>query len=277
MRRLGLLICVISAVACGDDPAPASNTSTNNTSTNNTSTNNTSENNTSENNTATNNTSTNNTSVNNTSLNNTQCVGLSPAIGECDPLCQSGCDAQEACVARQGAEAFEATCQEGTGVLGQDEPCVNDADCVAGAMCLGLDGGATTCRLYCRTGGEEQPQCPTGYQCRPFQLESRVGVCDIPLNECSYFPNSCEDGKECYDTPNGTRCSSFNEEATPDQACTQSTECNDRYRCAGTSPQTLTCKPICNPDEEVNTCDEGLNCVQMRDASGNLLLWGACM
>ncbi len=273
MRWIYLAI-VSLLVACGDDTAPPASTNNMSVGTNSqTNTNNTQTN--TSNNATLPSTNQSTTQTNNTTGPLPDCDLLEPEIGVCDPLCQRGCDSGEACVTEENAEGFEVSCVDaGAGI--QDTPCETDSDCRAGLTCLAPEGGESVCVEYCRTGSDAQPQCAPDYTCRPFGRESRVGICFLATNECTFFPDSCPADRECYSTDNGTRCGIFDPEAEPGVTCENSNECNEGFRCAGTGASDLTCKQICNPDEEVDTCPESTTCQIMRNSSGESLGWGAC-
>ncbi|MEZ4461042.1 MAG: hypothetical protein R3E66_15225 [bacterium] len=274
MKRLSLAMAVLGMVACSDDEGPA-NTNTNNTTNTNNATNNASNNsNNASNNTTNNSNNTTNNSTNNvTTGNNGNCVELDPSLGACDPICQTGCGTQN-CVARQAdaAEPPVAACvAAGTQSSGA---CTTDADCAIGHMCLSVEGADPVCLQYCRPGRPAESGCDAGLDCRPFQLELRLGVCTSANDECGFFPDGCDDGENCYDTPNGTRCATYNAEAQPDAACTNSNECNDGYRCVGINGGATACKRMCDPNEPV--CETG-TCQRMNGSDGSPLAWGACL
>ncbi len=272
---LGIAVAGLLISSCSDDDVnnPSSNNTTTNNSTNNstnTSTNNAT--NTSTNNST--NTSTNNAT--NTSTNNSTntCLALDPALGACDPICQTGCDAADHCIAKQTSATDPPVAACGVAGDKTSGACANDTECGKGFVCLSVEGADAACLEYCRPGAPSQTGCGAGLDCRPFQLELRVGVCVASNDQCGFFPDSCGDGKNCYNTPNGTRCASFASEAVADMTCANSNECNDQYRCVGVGAGALACKPICNPNEPV--CGSG-TCQRMSDADGLPLAWGACL
>lgn len=274
MTRIWITVLVAGLLtSCSDDEVSDPSNNTNNSTNNSTSnvTNNTTNNTT---NNVTNNTTNNVT--NNTTNNSTtsDCVALDPALGACDPICQTGCGISDHCIAKQASqtEAPVASCSAaGDKTSGA---CTADTECAKGFVCLSVEGAESACVEYCRPGSAAQTGCAAGMDCRPFQLELRLGVCTSADNQCSFFPDSCGDGKNCYDTPNGTRCANYAEDATADMACANSNECNDRQRCVGVGEGALACKPICDPDEP--NCVEG-TCQRMSDADGVPLAWGACL
>lgn len=281
LKRIKRIMVVLSMAfgllaACGDDEDPQGPVPSNNQTVNN-------ENNENNLNNVNNLNNMNNlNNVNNenneNNVNNTgECPELNPVLGACDPLCQTGCDDGQHCVARTSDPddtELTATCgPEGAG--SQGEECASDEDCAAGSMCISLDGAASECHRYCRPGSAVRPQCPSGLTCRPFDVELRVGVCEQAVDECSVFPDSCEDAQNCYDTPSGKRCAEYNAAAEPGDSCTESTECNERFRCVGDDPGDLSCRMICDPDD-VDTCDAPTTCQRLNDADGNPLDWGAC-
>ena len=283
-----LIVCSLLVVACGDDedsspnlpPANNMNNANNTNNVNNTNNTNSATNNT---NNATNNATNNgtNNATNNANnannQNNGMCMVLNPSIGECDPLCQTGCMDEDSCIGRQeDAEVNEFTSScvaAGNGMQG--DACATDEECSAGFMCIALDGGESQCRQYCRPGSDVAPQCPMGFTCRAFQLELRVGVCDQPIDECQPIPDSCSEQENCYDTPNGKRCAAFDADAMPGDACTNSTDCPDGYRCVGESGENEICRRLCDPND-VDTCDPGSSCRSLVDEDGDPLDWGGC-
>jgi hypothetical protein len=254
MLALGL------TVGCGDDDAKSNNGSANNVSTNNTMANNTSTNG-STNNMSTNNMSTNNMSTNNMSTNNNGgCQVIDPAIGPCDPLCQTGCEAGQACVAGStgpGAPTSSACQPAGTAMEG--DTCSGMAACAAGLNCIVTAQGQMMgeCAQFCRVGGGE-PSCMDG-TCVVFdQNLPTLGVCQP---SCTGFPNdTCDAGQQCYpaDQMGGTVCGTPGATAIGGQ-CTNLNECVAGSICFnGTCvSQCDTANPTCGQGEACTTITPG--------------------
>ena len=245
----------------------ATNNATNNQSTNNQSTNNQSTNNQSTNNQSTNNT-TNNQSTNNTNNtnNNGECAPLSPAIGPCDPICQTGCAATEACVAgKTGPTApLASQCQPaGTGAVG--DACNQENLCAAGLGCFTSDGTNFSCQQFCATADGEAA-CEGGAVCAAFdQNEQRIGICTMPTDECTQYPNdSCADGENCYLTNLGLRCIAHHPTAMAGDSCASPTDCGDEQACVGGANGNV-CANMCDPNNAM--CAEGEQCAPLTGVS----------
>ena len=79
------------------------------------------------------------------------CVPIQDQIGPCDPVCQEGCAANEACNiaidATSGARTSVCV-TPGSGTQGSD--CASGSDCAAGFLCIGPFGGPLSCAQVCR-------------------------------------------------------------------------------------------------------------------------------
>ncbi len=103
------------------------------------------------------------------------CDELDPAIGPCDPICQTGCGADEHCVL-DGA-TIASTC--GPAGAGENEAiCETDADCGVGLHCRSTGGANPRCLYFC---DGVSPDCPDSYECIRYQGEQRLGVCILPV------------------------------------------------------------------------------------------------
>lgn len=244
--------------------------STNNTSTNNASTNNASTNNAATNNASTNNASTNN-ATNNTTNNNTTNPTCTPSTvaGACDPLCQTGCAANQACVA--GGNPVMSVCQA-AGPGTQGATCNAMMGCAVGFGCLQTSATATsgTCREFCKPGAAT---CGAGMECAPLVQDLSLGACTMKEDTCTVLPNSCPANQMCYNTTIGLQCINYKQGAMPGDTCAAPTDCGDSQACIGMQGGALACAQLCDPN---NACPDAKTCNPLTDENGNALAYGAC-
>lgn len=93
---------------------------------------------------------------------------------------------------------------------------------------------------------------------------------------CSFFPDSCEEGRACFSTAEGKhRCAVFDPNKRPGDVCRSSNGCDRRQQCVGGRPGR--CLPICNPDADKGPgCASGRTCVVVYARDGQKMPWGAC-
>lgn len=231
----------------------------------------------------------NNMSTNNggTSAMPPDCIPLNPTIeGDCEVLCQTGCADSQGCVLSQTevtepepSTIFAAVCVE-SGTGGFEAECSADSDCQAGFGCLEPPEGGTAmvCLEYCRTGGPEAPKCSAGFECIGFRDEIRIGVCRPEPEGCSVYPDSCDNGDECYEVAEGPRVCAEPGVVQRDEACSAIGECDGGMRCVDVGGGEMQCKLLCDPanDDPDRFCLDGEFCNTQTDGSGQDLTWGAC-
>jgi len=93
----------------------------------------------------------------------------------CDPIGSTPCPTGSACtIAREamGAMRFYTMCRA-AGMVTEGVACADARDCLAGLVCVGPEGGATTCQRYClaATG----TGCGPGTACTQFSDMPVVG------------------------------------------------------------------------------------------------------
>lgn len=191
------------------------------------------------------------------------CTPLSPAIGTCDALCNTGCGAGEACMTApvQGG-AIESQCVP-TGPGGQGDACGQTGNCKEGFACLSSDGTTASCLQYCRPNVNDATQCGAGLVCAGFsQSVPGLGVCiQAPDDGCTTYPNTgCEDNEQCYDAQGGgTICAPFNASAKAGDTCASANACNKGQICAG-SGASGACQDICPTPGDNTGCEDGKQC-----------------
>jgi hypothetical protein len=214
----------------------------------------------------------NNTTTNNntTPVNNATCTPSSLASGVCDPLCQTGCVGDQACVA--GGNPPVSACQPaGPGTAGA--VCNNMALCAKGFGCLIESAGATSgvCREYCKPG--DATACGAGETCAPLLQDLSLGACAPVSDACTVVPNSCPTGEMCYNTTVGLRCVAHSPTAMVGDACTTPTGCGNNMACIGTQGGGATCQLLCSTTQP---CPDNKTCNPLADENGNMLPYGAC-
>jgi hypothetical protein len=216
--------------------------------------------------------STNNGTNSNTNNGTMACTDLDPALGPCDPICQTGCDDGDHCVA--GGDPLAAMCgPAGAGEQGQ--ACQEDSDCGVGLHCRSVGGGALRCSYYCNPLVADTG-CPPNHACNRLVADQRLGACIAIEHLCDAVPtDTCADPEECYDTLNGRRCVQAGDTAE-DGSCTRSTDCQVGLRCVEVANMGLVCQPICDPDGGDGQCADGDTCHALQDQQGDPLTWGAC-
>ena len=248
---------------------PASTTTNNSTNNNTTNTNNntTTTNNTTNN---TNNTTNNtNNTTNNTNNTNNGCTP-STVQGACEPLCQTGCAGEQACVA--GGDPVMSVCQAaGTG--GQGATCNSMMGCQKGFGCLLESATATsgTCREYCRPNGANT--CTGGAMCAPLVQDGSLGACVTPEDTCTIVPNSCPANQMCYNTQVGLRCAAFKADGMVGDSCTAPNQCGNNQDCITVNGGAATCALLCSAQQP---CPNNGTCNPLADENGNMLSYGAC-
>lgn len=280
--RTGFVVAAIALIAaCGpENNGTASGNNGDNSSQNNETNTATTNNGT---NAATNNASNGSTNGNTGSTNNAStstnndttpmgCMDLDPGLGPCDPICQTGCDVGQHCVA--DGDPLEAMCED-AGMGEQGQACQADTECGVGLHCRSVGGGALRCVTYCNPNAIPTG-CPANHACNRLVSDMRLGACIAISNECEAIPaDTCDDPEECYDTLNGRRCVESGDTALGDP-CTRSTDCQVGARCVGVDGMGESCRTLCDPDGDDSECDDGETCHGLRDQQGDTLSWGAC-
>ena len=199
-----------------------------------------------------------------------RCEPLDPALGPCDPICQTGCGIGEHCVAV--GDPLEALCED-AGLGEQSDTCNADTECAIGLHCRAVGGGPQLCMAYC---DPDAPDCGDGYGCVRLAADQRLGACVAIDNRCDAVPeDTCPDPDECYDTITGRQCLPSGDGAE-DEGCARSSDCGPGLRCVGVGDQGQLCRPLCDPDGDGAECADG-NCNQLQDPGGEPLSWGACL
>ncbi|GEM_PF-7001483 len=199
------------------------------------------------------------------------CVDFSPAIGACDPLCQTGCEMTEHCVT-VATDPVESKC-ETRGVKGQGEACAMNMDCGVGFGCRNFRGDQA-CRQYCDPSGKKEPQCQVDFACIPTR-ENRVGICVKVTHNCDILNDSCPAGEECYDFQSGRRCAMAGDKGLGED-CTTSIACVDGLRCVGVGGKAQ-CRKLCDPNDAGQAgCEGDDTCHTLNAQSGDPIPWGAC-
>jgi hypothetical protein len=217
-------------------------------------------------------TSTNAVTNSNAETNNAACDELDPPLGDCDPICQTGCDVGDHCIAT--GDPLEAIC-EGAGVGAQGEECSADTECGVGLHCRAIGQGPQICTAYCDPTVLETG-CPPDHACNRLVADMRIGACVEIEHRCDAVPeDSCADPEECYDTLNGRRCVEAGDTAL-NEPCTRSTDCAVGLRCVGVDGMGEVCRQICDPNGDAGQCPDGETCRALRNQQGDDLTWGAC-
>jgi hypothetical protein len=90
---------------------------------------------------------------------------------------------------------------------------------------------------------------------------------------CTFFPDSCPDGRNCYSQPDGMPrvCAQYSTDSSSGDSCMAANDCGEGQRCFQ-----QTCRPICNPD---NLSDYGCGsesvCLEL-ELDGKPSPWGVC-
>lgn len=278
MRKTLVVAVVVVVAACGSDNNVASqnngaNNDANNTSNNasNNATNNETSGSNNLSNNATNNPTNNTTGPNNNTNNTTPtCEPLDPAIGDCDPICQTGCDVGDHCLVDADAMAM---CGP-AGPRLQDEACSADTECDLGFHCRSVGGGDRTCLSYCDPNAD-RTGCSSSHACVRLQADNRIGACVPIVDECEVVPtDECADPDECYGTIQGRKCLPAGTVAL-DEDCTRSSDCAPGLRCVTIMDTGQVCKPLCDPQGGDDQCTDGM-CRALSNPQGQPLDWGAC-
>lgn len=198
--------------------------------------------------------------------------------GVCDPICQTGCGANQGCVFG-GPDPMNpmAACTP-LGQGGQGDACGGTEGCLEGFACLLESSTDTmgTCQQYCRPGGGE-PSCGEGFDCIQQNQDATLGVCGVVEDDCTVLPDSCDEGQNCINTPSGLRCIDYNDQANLGDSCSTADACNDGQRCLGPA-NGATCTAICDPATPMNNplCAAGEQCVGVMFSDGTTATFGAC-
>lgn len=203
-----------------------------------------------------------------------ECKEILPALGPCDPLCQTGCGAAEHCYTQRPTASDPVVSKCGIrGVKGQDMMCDKNADCGVGFGCRNFRG-EVACRQYCDPSGKHKPTCAEDFACIPIGGEARVGVCVKINHQCEVLNATCTAGEACYDFQAGRRCAKAGDKKV-DEVCTSSAACEVGLRCVSIQNAT-TCRKLCDPKAGMSGCDKGTSCHVLNAQSGDPIAWGAC-
>ena len=201
-----------------------------------------------------------------------QCQPVSDSLGACEPLCQTGCDTDQACVVSNSGpnEELQSFCQTaGTG--GQGATCGSTSGCKVGFVC-----NTDTCQEICWAGsGTQEPTCSTqGTVCGGLQGSDEVGLCITPENECEQFPteDTCrtnDSTTNCYQLigsdgqPAGRECRTFHTSATVGSECEVGTDCGDLQVCIVNNNDQGHCRDLCDTQASAsdNRCGSDGTCV----------------
>lgn len=198
------------------------------------------------------------------------CTPLNPSIGACDPICQTGCDQGQACVASRSSASgpLNAACAP-TGPGGQGDTCGQSGGCQAGYGCYSTSqGGSATCFEICQPSKGDSACSTPGTACAPMDNSVDIGVCTTPTQDCQTFPadNTCPQGQQCYPTQGGgTTCAGFNANAAAGDTCAQPTDCNEGQACVGDGNGGHLCIVLCDPSANPSTCDGGAACTAFQN------------
>ncbi|MFU8802670.1 MAG: hypothetical protein ACNA8W_02575 [Bradymonadaceae bacterium] len=214
------------------------------------------------------------------------CTDLSPTIpgDECDPLCQTGCETGQNCVALTTTESTTPMTQcQPAGTSGQGGSCGAETGCQVGHLCATFEAGTpTTCYQACRPVAGGEPACPQDYVCVGYMTEdTRVGICVLPDAECTFYPNdSCGAGENCYQTSLGERCIAYDAEAAVGSSCASPTDCNDAQACLSPAAgQPATCRAMCESDADCGGAEGSCGGILIDDGTGQGVEapYGACV
>ena len=121
------------------------------------------------------------------------CAKPKPEGAECNPYCQTGCEADEQCSFSLG----NIRCTD-VGASAIDGTCTNSKDCVAGHACVGLNGQPEICRQFCISDDD----CGDGRRCSlnvNFSGgEFTASFCGEPSIGCDLFAQDCPAELACY-------------------------------------------------------------------------------
>lgn len=93
---------------------------------------------------------------------------------------------------------------------------------------------------------------------------------------CTFFPDSCPDGQNCYPGQTGRQCRDYTSGKSPGDSCSANmpTSCGDEQLC----DQDGSCRNRCDPNAAAsdNGCNQGDACLPLGDGQGNALPIGIC-
>lgn len=96
---------------------------------------------------------------------------------------------------------------------------------------------------------------------------------DAGGSACTFFPDDCGEGENCYLQMNGRTCGAFNSENGEGDDCGGLNDCDDGLVCSGEG----TCRQRCDPDDTANYgCPSERTCVRLVDENQNELPYGIC-
>ncbi|MFU8804029.1 MAG: hypothetical protein ACNA8W_09500 [Bradymonadaceae bacterium] len=209
------------------------------------------------------------------------CSPLMPPLpGDgCDPLCQTGCNAEENCTPFHAEPDFVPSSQcRPAGTSEQGESCGDGVECAAGYTCAAFDAEKPlTCHKTCRMDGADAPLCPDVFNCLPHLVdETRLGLC----GPCTMYPNdSCGEGKNCYPTVFGRRCLDYDTNAVVGSTCTFSQDCNEEQACIGEGLDgPAECRPLCMEHADCRVPGENCWPIYQQTEDGDIVLpFGTCL
>jgi len=192
------------------------------------------------------------------------CMELDPPIpganggASCDPICQTGCGMDEACVAGSSGPGspIQSSCQPaGTGMQG--DSCSQMSPCAAGYGCAGASADTATCQQYCDPNAMDPGCDDPDAMCSPLQDEMRLGVCAVPEDACSLTDDMCPQDQKCAPTNLGLQCVPAGTKMAGDTCAAG--DCARGLVCVNINNNS-TCRKLCDPNAATNDCAQDQSC-----------------
>lgn len=169
----------------------------------------------------------------------------------CDPVAQTGCDAQKNCTFVAAEES--PTC-EPAGPVPPEEECGSEARCQVG-VCLSLNQTGSRCYQFCDDDGDcggDTGSCLT-------LSNAAFHICKIDgiYQNCNLLTQDCtETGKACYAVANEDDpiCLTVGTKAVG-EACDKASDCVKGVACVNDM-----CRTLCDPAADPDPCGEAFQC-----------------
>lgn len=185
----------------------------------------------------------------------------------CDPVCQTGCCANQKCTALNRATkapTADLGCVMNNPVRGFNELCdISGAgtpqrsdNCGPGLIGIAGNNGAY-CLKLCRGDAD----CDAGSRCEQRSIDAggavMASVCGLPKAGCDPFPDSASSGcpanRVCYlvaesEQAGDTTVCEISSGDRHNTSCKFSRECLVGYTCPTTGPGAGICRPVCSHD-----------------------------
>jgi hypothetical protein len=181
-------------------------------------------------------------------------------LGGCDPLAQTGCPPEQACVLARGGDGGASTRCTTPGARVAGEPCAAPEDCSRGLSCL----GSGVCTALCCGPGDDgrcraAPACEPDQTCQLSVAGTALWACGAE-GTCDLLRQDCPGTQSCLPTgPAATACGPGG--STPPGAACANQSCQRGSMCVTDASGAGVCRTFCTLDASTGRDGGGAMCV----------------